>query len=131
MKSCKCWVMSTGLVLSILVSILGLSASAEVPADFEKQDVQQPTQQQESVEVTPFDKMDWETANYYAYMDLEQAEESIKPIILEARKKIIFDKGWAADGITAYVEDAEGNIIEQLPHFSELFPADWEIPSLG
>lgn len=130
MKSRKQWLMSTGLTFSILAGIVGLSASAAVLADFERQNVQESTQQ-EIAKVTPFDKMDWETANYYAYMDLEQAEESIKPIILEARKKIIFDKGWAADGITAYVEDAEGNIIEQLPHFSELFPADWEIPSLG
>ena len=54
---------------------------------------------------------------------------SLEPVILEARRRVMnrFD-GWAADGIEAYVTDLEGNIIERVPEFHELFPSDWEQP---
>ena len=126
----KKWFMIT---FSILVSIIGLSASATILADFEN--VQNVQCQQETTEFEPVEEidwvnMDWDTANFYAYMNLEQAEESVKPMILAARNKIIFSESWAEDGITAYVKDADGNIVEELPHFSELFPEDWKNPAI-
>lgn len=63
-----------------------------------------------------------------AYMDLETVDESMQSRILEARNEIIFSESWAADGVTAYVKDTDGTVIEKLPEFSELFPSDWEIP---
>ena len=66
---------------------------------------------------------------YYAYMDLETAEESLKPYILEARRQIVYSvDGWSADDTDAWIVDSEGNHIEEVPHFSDLFPADWDMP---
>jgi len=66
---------------------------------------------------------------YYAYMDLETADTITKGEILEARNEIILSESWAADGIYAYVSDPDGNIVNVLPQFSELFPSDWDVPS--
>ena len=68
---------------------------------------------------------------HYAYMDASKADARLKPIILEARKRIIYSvagDGWAQDGVKAYVADSKGNIKERIPCFHELFPADWEPP---
>ena len=65
--------------------------------------------------------------DYYAYMILDEAEESLKPIILEARWRIISRESWVDDSINGYIQDEAGNIIEVVPHFHEVFPADWEI----
>ncbi len=68
-------------------------------------------------------------AERYAYLDIETATPDMRKKILDARKTIIYNSSWAADGIAAYVEDTEtGEVIEKLPAFSELFP-DWELPS--
>lgn len=64
---------------------------------------------------------------YYAYMILDEAEESLKPIILEARWRIISNSDWVDDELNGHIEDEAGNIIETVPHFHEVFPADWEI----
>lgn len=64
---------------------------------------------------------------YYAYMILDEAEESLKPIILEARWRIISNTSWVDDELNGYIEDEAGNIIEIVPHFHDIFPADWEI----
>lgn len=64
---------------------------------------------------------------YYAYMILDDVEESLKPIILEARWRIISNTSWVDDELNGYIEDEAGNIIEIVPHFHEVFPADWEI----
>lgn len=66
---------------------------------------------------------------YYAYMILDEAEESLKPIILEARWRIISNTTWVDDDLNGHIEDEMGNIIEIVPHFHEIFPADWEIQS--
>ena len=67
-------------------------------------------------------------AERYAYLDIETATPDMRKKILDARKTIIYNSSWAADGIAAYVEDTEtGEVIEKLPAFSELFP-DWELP---
>ena len=63
-----------------------------------------------------------------AYMDLEQASTEIQAKILEARREIIFSHSWVADGLQGAVYDRYGNVVEELPHFSEIFPSDWEIP---
>ena len=65
--------------------------------------------------------------DYYAYMILDEAEESLKPIILEARWRIISNTSWVDDELNGHIEDEAGNIIEIVPHFHEIFPADWEI----
>lgn len=70
------------------------------------------------------------TVEEYAYMDLESAPKSLQQQILAARNDIIFNTSWIADDLDAYVIDAEGNIMEEVPHFSEVFPSDWEVPVL-
>ncbi len=89
-------------MLSVLVCFLAIPASAmtETTNDIEK----------------------------YAYMEFETAPEVLQPKILEARSDIIFNTSWIADDLNAYVIDEEGNIVEELPHFSEVFPNDWDIP---
>lgn len=64
---------------------------------------------------------------YYAYMILDEADESLKPIILEARWRIISNSTWVDDDLNGHIEDEMGNIIEIVPHFHDIFPADWEI----
>lgn len=64
-----------------------------------------------------------------AYMDLDVSNEEMRAEILEAREKIIFSKSWVADGICGQILDKDGNLMEELPQFSELFPANWDIPS--
>lgn len=64
---------------------------------------------------------------YYAYMILDDAEESLRPIILEARWRIISNTTWVDDELNGHIEDEMGNIIEVVPHFHEIFPEDWEI----
>ena len=63
-----------------------------------------------------------------AYMDLQQASAEMREKILEAREKIIFSQSWVVDGVQGFVYDENGNVIEEVPHFSEIFPADWEVP---
>ena len=64
---------------------------------------------------------------YYAYMLLEEANEALHPIILEARWRIISRESWVDDDLNGYITDEQGNIIEIVPHFHDIFPADWEI----
>ena len=66
--------------------------------------------------------------DHYAYMDYESAPEELKPLIIEARNKIIFSTAWVADGASGYIADKDGNIIKSIPEFSENFPSDWEYP---
>lgn len=67
---------------------------------------------------------------YYAYMNLETADESLKPYILEARRQIIYSgNGWVADDADAWVVGMDGTMVEELPHFSDLYPSDWYMPA--
>lgn len=66
--------------------------------------------------------------DYYAYMILEDAPETLKPVILEARSRIIVHSTWVDDDLDAWVTDEDGNVVEVIPHFSEVFPSDWENP---
>ena len=67
---------------------------------------------------------------HYAYMELDAEPTEIHPFILEARSRIIYgsDIGWVADDIDGCIKDEDGNIIEILPHFHDIFPDDWELP---
>ncbi len=69
-----------------------------------------------------------EKAKDIAYLDLDMAPPEMKQEILEARKKIIYNTDWVADGYSGYIQDVEtGEIIKELPEFSEVFP-EWNIP---
>lgn len=72
-----------------------------------------------------------EDFQHYAYMDLEKADASLHTVILAARRKIIFQQGWVADDINGCIFDKDGNLVEEVPHFSELFPADWDVPTVS
>lgn len=67
---------------------------------------------------------------HFAYMELDAEPTEIHPFILEARNRIIYgsDIGWVADDIDGCIKDEDGNIIEILPHFHDIFPDDWELP---
>ena len=76
------------------------------------------------------DLVELEQAKTFAYMDVSTVSAELKTKILEARETIIFSESWVADGISGRILDKDGNIKEELPQFSELFPADWNIPVL-
>ena len=65
-----------------------------------------------------------------AYMDLDQANIEMQESILEARKQLILSESWVMDGLQGFVYDENGNIVEEVPQFSEIFPSDWEVPVL-
>ncbi len=67
-----------------------------------------------------------EEAKKIAYQDLDSASEEMKAKILEARKLIINNTSWVADGYSGSRSDADGNFVS-VPHFSELFPG-WDLP---
>ena len=62
---------------------------------------------------------------YYAYMILDEADAALKPVILEARWRIISRESWVADDLNGTVTG--GGVSETVPHFHDIFPADWEI----
>ena len=64
---------------------------------------------------------------YCAYMILDEADEPLKPIIREARWRIISNSTWVDDNLNGHIEDEMGNIIEIVPRFHDIFPTDWEI----
>lgn len=64
----------------------------------------------------------------FAYLDLDEATPEVKEKILKARKELIYNTDWVADGYTGYIQDVEtGEIIKRLPQFSEVFPG-WDNP---
>lgn len=65
---------------------------------------------------------------YYAYMDIHSVDPELIPVILEARNRIIFTHSWTADEIDGSILDEEGNAIETVPLFHDVFSADWEVP---
>lgn len=69
-----------------------------------------------------------EDIQYYAYCDLKSADEELKPVILAARNRIIFRYSWVADGTSGQICGRDGEIKEELPCFSELFPENWDLP---
>lgn len=65
---------------------------------------------------------------YYAYMNIHSVEPNLIPVILEARNRIIFSSSWTDDNTEGTILDENGNIIETVPLFHDVFPADWEVP---
>lgn len=71
-----------------------------------------------------------EKAAGYAYLDLDTADADLREKILDARNEIINGTNWVEDDAEAYIVDTEtGEVLQELPHFSEVFPSDWEQPS--
>ena len=67
----------------------------------------------------------------YANMDLETADTYTQELIQSARNAIIYSESWVANGISGRIKDSEGNTIFELPTFSEIFPADWDMPAIN
>lgn len=66
--------------------------------------------------------------NDIAYLDVDTASPEMQEKILEARKEIIYNTEWVADGHIGYIQNMEtGEIIREVPKFSEVFPG-WDIP---
>lgn len=66
--------------------------------------------------------------NDIAYLDVDTASPEMQEKILEARKEIIYNTEWVADGHIGYIQNMEtGEIIREVPEFSEVFPG-WDIP---
>jgi hypothetical protein len=66
-------------------------------------------------------------AEEYAYLDSSEATPAAKAVILAARENIIFHNSWVTEGVVGWIFDSEGEIVEYLPQFSDLFP-DWDVP---
>lgn len=66
-----------------------------------------------------------------AYMDLDSASETEKVKIIAAREEIICNESWVADNVNGRIIGRDGKVKEELPHFSEIFPSDWEQPNFG
>lgn len=67
--------------------------------------------------------------NAIAYLNYESADINMKQKILTARNKIIFSETWTADGINGRIVNPDGSYTE-VPEFHEIFPNDWNIPTL-
>lgn len=66
--------------------------------------------------------------NNIAYFDLEEASPDMQREILKAREQIIYNTSWVADGYSGAVIDMDtGEVKEEIPHFSDVFP-DWDAP---
>ncbi len=105
------------------VTLLGTSASA-------KTQILHPASEKmisKSVEHDGDWQTEWEQAQDFASLDPENASPEMREKILSARNTIIFSTDWVADGFEMRVEDRDGNVIQRLPHFSELFPG-WDLP---
>lgn len=85
--------------------------------------------QSSAIDITTEQKAILKDAEQYAYLDPDTASPELQEKILDARNAIIFSQGWVADGHTGYIQDVRtGEILRELPTFSELFP-DWDMPT--
>ncbi len=119
-------ILGLGVVLLLLFGI-GAKDKPTVPSTFADDAqvmVEVPEEQMEAYFAA-------EGLDYFAYMDLESAGASLKPVILEARRRIILSSSWVADEIDGWVTNPDGTIAEVVPHFSEVFPSDWELPPMS
>lgn len=108
-------------LLPLLCFLIVLCAVAMLPL---KAEAKAETMTQDRIEAC----LEAEGLEYYAYMILADAPEELQPVILEARNRIIHNSSWVADELRGWVCDREGNVIEIVPRFHEVFPEDWEIP---
>lgn len=66
-----------------------------------------------------------------AYMEIDETTSRAEvEQILAARNDIIFSTSWVADGMKCYILNKDGEIEKVIPNFSDIFPADWELPDL-
>lgn len=127
-----------GYILVMIISLFGILAvtGLAVEPDGNLNGIS-PIKSEDSITSYPSEKgnvlvLDKENdIQYYAYLDLNDADESLRNLILEARKNIIMRQSWVSDGSRGYVYDERGNVIEEVPQFHDLFPADWEEPILS
>lgn len=111
--------------VSLSTVAMAAQGSTQIPVE------ETPTVEVEAVEYPVLDMPTREDIEHYAYMDLERAPAELKPTIEAARKRIIFDgtvTAWTADNILGTIGDENGNVLEVVPHFHDVFPADWEMP---
>lgn len=117
------------IMLSILIPCATSAAKGGASISLDSTDSPSPTASEFSTEEIEmlFEQYGLE---HYAYMDLDTADPELHPVILGARSRIIYSEtaGWVADEIDGCIKDAEGNIIEVLPHFHDIFPEDWDLP---
>ena len=64
-----------------------------------------------------------------AYMDLDSASPRMQSTIIEARNVIISTQTWR-NGVEAYIIDFSDGTFHAIAEFHDLFPSDWEIPTL-
>jgi len=69
-----------------------------------------------------------ESLEYYAYMNLEEADAEIQEKILKAREEIILSMTWASPEVAEGYFTVDGSVFERIPQFYDLFPYDWDIP---
>lgn len=81
----------------------------------------------EETHVTRPMSMDNETYDL-AYSDLESADPETQKKILAARREIIFQYSWSADGGASISYNPTTMEFSITPQFEDLFPADWEPP---
>ena len=74
----------------------------------------------------PYDKM---TTEELAYSVLTEVPEEWRDEVLAARNEIINSTSWTVDGAGAILH-SDGTI-EELPDFYDLFPQDWDIPTVS
>lgn len=83
-----------------------------------------------SVGAVNYTKIDTEEGLSIAYMHTENLSAEMRQEVLRAREEIIFSTSWVVEGARGEILDENGNVIETVPEFYELFPADWDIPTV-
>ena len=63
-----------------------------------------------------------ESASEFAYLDADKATPELKEKILEARKEIIYNTDWVADGYVGCIRNIKtGKLIKELQNFLRYF----------
>ena len=58
----------------------------------------------------------------------KESDSNSEAEVLEARKEIIYNTDWVADGYVGCIRNIKaGKLIKELPEFSEVFPG-WDVP---
>lgn len=128
-KRYKFWV-----VCSLFLMVLFFGGYAAAAKGSEEIEINEKQVQCDSEEIGAFhipedtNFLDDSQVLYFAYMDLNEADEALKSKILQARNIVISNSSWVADGVNGYIENRDTGIITPLPHFSEIFPSDWDMP---
>ena len=65
-----------------------------------------------------------------AYLNLDTLSPEQREEVLKARNEVIYNHSWVADGYEGFTGNVLTGETEKLPSFHELFPEDWEIPTV-